>query len=137
MFTSVLRARPGQGTKRSPRNLRRAFLAAAVVLALSTAMTAAATAQVAAPATAALGDQIAVSGSGFGAGQSGVLTFNGGTVTSFQASSSGAFSVPFVIPAWAVANSTGRISAKTSSGTLIATTTLLIVPAGSVPAGIF
>jgi acid phosphatase len=128
MFTGYANAPTVEGThKRSPRELRLAVIAAALVLALSTAMSvSAATAQVSTSSAAAPGDQIAVTGSGFAAGQSGQLTFNGGAVTSFQASSSGDFSVPFVVPTWAPMNATGRISAKTSLGTLIATTTLTI-----------
>ena len=128
MLTGFANAHTVEGThKRSPRELRLAVIAAALVLAFAMAMSvSAATAQISTPSAAAPGDQIAVTGSGFAAGQSGQLTFNGGAVTSFQASSSGAFSVPFVVPTWAPMNATGRISAKTSSGTLIATTTLTI-----------
>jgi Phosphoesterase family. len=128
MFTGFANAPTVEGThKRSPRELRLAVIAAALVLALSTAMSvSAATAQISTSSAVAPGDQIAVTGSGFGAGQSGQLTFNGGAVASFQASSSGAFSVPFVVPTWAPVNAAGRISAKTSSGALIATTTLTI-----------
>ncbi len=135
MFTRFANAPTVEGTrKRSPRKVRLVFLAAAAVLALSTAMTVfAATARVSTPAAAAPGEQIAVSGTGFASGQSGKLTFNGSAVTTFKASSSGAFNVPFVVPSWAVANSTGRISAKTSSDSLIATTTLTIA-ASVVPA---
>ncbi|HEX7495194.1 MAG TPA: alkaline phosphatase family protein [Candidatus Limnocylindrales bacterium] len=128
MFTSFATAHTVEGThRRSPRTLRLAVIATALVLAFATVMSvSAATAQIATPSAAAPGDQIAVTGSGFAAGQSGQLTFNGGAVTSFQASSSGAFSAPFVVPNWAPMNATGRISAKTSSGSLIATTTLTI-----------
>jgi acid phosphatase len=128
MFTSFATAHTVEGThKRSPRELRLAVIAAALVLAFAMAMSvSAATARISTPSAAARGGQIAVTGSGFAAGQSGQLTFNGGAVTSFQASSSGAFSVPFVVPTWAPMNATGRISAKTSSGSLIATTTLTI-----------
>ncbi|MGZ6268231.1 MAG: hypothetical protein ACXWNR_06710, partial [Candidatus Limnocylindrales bacterium] len=135
MFTRFANAPTAEGTrKRSPRKARLAFLVAAAVLALTTAMTVfAATARVSTPAAAAPGAQITVSGTGFAAGQSGKLTFNGSAVTTFKASSSGAFNVPFVVPGWAVVNSTGRISAKTSSDSLIATTTLTIA-ASVVPA---
>ena len=126
MLTGFANAHTVEGThKRSPRELRLAVIAAALVLAFSTVMSvSAATAQISTPSAAAPGDQIAVTGYGFAAGQSGQLTFNGGAVTSFQASSSGAFSVPFAVPTWAPMNATGRISAKTSSSSLIATTTL-------------
>jgi hypothetical protein len=128
MLTGFANAHTVEGThKRSPRELRFAVIAAALVLALSTAMSVfASTAQISTPSAAAPGDQIAVTGAGFAAGQSGQLTFNGGAVTTFDASSSGAFSVPFVVPTWAPVNAAGRISAKMSSGTLIATTTLTI-----------
>jgi hypothetical protein len=107
--------------------IKLALFACVTILAMSAAMTvSAATACVTAPAQAAPGATITVAGSGFVAGQTGNLTYNGGVVTSFAASSGGAFSVPFKIPSKAVAGSTGRISAKTSSGSLLATTTLSI-----------
>ena len=112
---------------RSPRVLRLATLAAGAILAMSVVVTAfAAGAQVSAPAMAAPGDQITVTGTGFGSGQAGNLTYDGGVVTTFTASSAGSFSAPFVMPDWAVMGATGRISAKTASGTLIATTTLAV-----------
>jgi hypothetical protein len=110
-----------------PGRIRLVAFAAAAILAMSAVMTvSAATARVSAPAQAAPGDTITVTGSGFAARQTGNLTYNGGIVTRFTASTRGAFSVPFKIPANAALEGTGRISAKTSSGTLLATTTLRI-----------
>jgi hypothetical protein len=87
---------------------------------------AAASASISAPAVAAPGAQIAVSGQGFGASQAGVLTYNGGQIATFTATSAGSFSAAVTIPASVTIGSTGRISAKTSSGSLLATTTLII-----------
>jgi hypothetical protein len=110
-----------------PGRLKLAVFVSVAILAMSVVMTvSAATARVSAPAQAAPGATVTVTGSGFAAGQAGNLTYNGGVVTKFTASSSGAFSVPFRIPSSAAPGSTGRISAKTSSGTLLATTTLSI-----------
>jgi len=98
-------------------------------MAMSAVMVAeAASASLSAPASATLGSQITVVGSGFGAGQAGNLTYNGGVVTTFTATAAGSFSVPFGIPSWAVLG-TGRISAKDAAGTAVATTTITIVAA--------
>ena len=128
MFHNPFRLPPSSGLKgRSPRNLRLLTVAAVVVLALSAVMTAAAaSASISAPAVAAPGAHVAVSGHGFGAGQAGVLTYNGGQVATFTASSAGSFSAAVTIPASATIGSTGRISAKTGSGSLLATTTLSV-----------
>jgi len=128
MFQSPSRLPLTNGLRRSsPRRLRLLAVMAVAILALSAVMTAAAaSASISAPATAAPGSQITVSGIGFGAGQAGVLTYNGGQVTKFTASSAGAFSAPFTIPSGASLGSTGRISAKTTAGALLATTTLAI-----------
>jgi hypothetical protein len=118
------------GKTNSPRKARLLAAAAAAILAMSLVMTvSAASATLKAPASATLGASITVTGSGFSAGQKGNLTYNGGVVSAFTASSAGALSVPITIPKWAVIG-TGRISAKTTGGTLLATTTLTIV-AGS------
>jgi phosphatidylinositol-3-phosphatase len=124
--------RPTVATPRHPsRKARLLAAAAAAVLAMSVVMTAsAASATLKAPASANLGSSITVTGSGFAAGQKGNLTFNGGLVTTFTASSAGSMSVPMAIPSWAVIG-TGRISAKTTGGTVLATTTLTICAAGS------
>jgi acid phosphatase len=71
-----------------------------------------------------------VAGSGFGAGQAGSLTINGCLEATFVASASGSFSVLFPIPS-ATTLGTGRISAKTTTGALIATTTLAIATGGN------
>ena len=128
MFHNPFRLPPSSGLKgRSPRNLRLLTVAAVVVLALSAVMTAAAaSASISAPAAAAPGAQVAVSGQGFGAGQAGVLTYNGGQVATFTATSAGSFSAAVTIPPGAAIGSTGRISAKTNSGSLLATTTLAV-----------
>jgi len=128
MFHNPFRLPPSSGLKgRSPRNLRILTVAAVVVLALSAVVTAAAaSASISAPAVAAPGAQVAVSGHGFGAGQAGVLTYNGGQVATFTATSAGSFSTSVTIPASVSIGSTGRISAKTSSGSLLATTTLTV-----------
>jgi hypothetical protein len=112
---------------RSTRVLRLATLTAGVILAMSVVLTAsAASASVSAPATAAPGSVITVKGAGLVSAQKGNLTYNGGVVTTFTASATGSFSVPFTIPSTAAIGSTGRISAKTTTGTVIATTTLTI-----------
>jgi len=124
MSQDLAPARTGQ--RRRLRGVRVLALLAAAALAVTTAITvsAATSPTVAVPATAVPCQTLWVSGSGFSAGQSGNLTFNGAQVTTFTADSNGAFSAPFEIPDWATPNGTGRISAKTSSGGLIATTTL-------------
>ena len=113
--------------RRSPRKLRLLASSAVAVLVMAAAMSVmAASATLSAPSQAAPGAAVTVSGSGFAAGQAGNLTFNGAVVKSFAASASGAFSVAMTIPTSAALGSTGRISAKTSSGTLLASTTLSI-----------
>jgi hypothetical protein len=103
------------------------FAAVAVVLAFSAfAAVEAASAHLSAPSEAMPGQSVVVSGSGFSAGQSGNLTYNGGVIEKFKASRSGTFSLPFTIPRKAVPGR-GRISAKTTSGKLLSTTTLAIV----------
>ncbi len=113
---------------RTSRKLRLVAVVAAAALAVTTAMTvSAATAPtISVPANAVPCQTVWVAGSGFADGQSGVLTFNGGQVTTFVASATGSFNLPFQIPDTAAPNTTGRISAKSSSGTLIATSTLAI-----------
>jgi hypothetical protein len=110
--------------------LRFVVISAASIVALTAAMTvlAATGSHLSAPATAAPYQTITVNGSGFAAGQTGILTYNGGPVTTFTASESGAFAVPFTMPDWLIPNATGRISAKTASRSLLATTTLAITP---------
>jgi hypothetical protein len=106
--------------------LRLIAVAAAAILTLSGVLVAeAASATLAVPSQATLRAQITAGGSGFVSGQAGNLTYNGGLVTTFTASSDGAFSVPFSIPSWAVVG-TGRISAKDGAGTLLATATINI-----------
>ena len=119
----------------SPRRLKLIASAAVAILVLSAAVTAmAASAALSAPAQAAPGSQITVAGSGFAASQAGNLTYNGAVVTTFAASPTGAFTVTMAIPASAALGSTGRISAKTSSGTVLASTTLIVgALAGTVP----
>jgi phosphatidylinositol-3-phosphatase len=118
---------PTEPHGRSRRLVRLVTVAAGAVLAMSVALNvSAATTSVAVQRMAAPGDHIVISGAGFAPGQAGNLTYNGGLVTTFVASSNGSYSVPFVVPDSALMDSTGRISAKTSSGVLISTTTLLI-----------
>jgi hypothetical protein len=128
MSTSL--ARPSLLTvssRRSSRVLRLATLAAGAILAMSVVLNvSAATAHVSVPTMAAPGAHITVNGTGFGSNQVGHLTYDDAVVTSFNASASGSFSVPFVVSDWAMWNATGRISAKTASGALIATTTLTV-----------
>ena len=138
---------PRRSRRRSPRPVRLASIAAGVLLALALATSAAALvggAGISAPAEANPGSTITVAGHGFAAGQTGRLTYNGGSVADFAASPSGTFNVPFTIPNAAIAGSTGRISARDSAGDLLATTVLLIglndappatltVPAQAVP----
>jgi hypothetical protein len=121
--------------RHSPRRLKLLGSAAVAVLVLSAAVTAmAASAALSVPAQAAPGSQITVAGSGFAASQAGNLTYNGAVLTTFAATTSGAFSVTMAIPASAALGSTGRISAKTSAGTVLATTTLIVgAAAGTVP----
>jgi phosphatidylinositol-3-phosphatase len=117
---------------RLPLGFRLGIVVAVAAAVASAAMTvSAATPKVTAPAAALPGATITVTGSGYHAGQTGNLTYNGAVVTKFTASSSGAISVAFKIPSTAKLNTTGRISAKKSDGRLLATTTLRI---GAVPA---
>jgi phosphatidylinositol-3-phosphatase len=120
---------------RHSRKLRLIAAVAAAALAFTTAMTvsAATPPTIAVPAKAGPCQTLWVVGSGFAGGQSGMLTYNGGQVTTFVASATGGFDVPFEMPDTAVANTTGRVSAKTMSGSLIATTTLSIVPEAKTP----
>lgn len=120
---------------RSSRKLRLIAVFAAAALAVTTAMTvSAATApSISVPANAVPCQTVWVAGSGFAGGQSGVLTFNGGRMAAFVASTSGSFDVAVEIPDTAVPNTTGRISAKTASGTLIATSTLGIATGVTTP----
>ncbi len=102
--------------------------AAAAILVMSVVSTALASgARLSIPSQATLGSQITVTGNGFKSHQTGNLTYNGGVVKGFTASSSGSFKVSITIPRWAVVG-TGRVSAKTKSGHLLATKTLAIVP---------
>ncbi len=102
--------------------------AAVVILGFSAAVTVAAkgpaTLQV--PSQATPGSTVTVSGSGFQEDQVGMLTYNGGKVISFVASS-GSFTELFKIPDSADVGSRGRISAKTDDADLLATSTLAIV----------
>ena len=114
---------------RVPRSLRLLAVAASLAVAMSAVLVAeAASASLSTPANASLGSQITVVGSGFGAGQAGNLTYNGGVVTTFTATAAGSFSVSFGIPSWATIGA-GRISAKDAAGTALATTTVTIVAA--------
>jgi hypothetical protein len=100
--------------RRAPRKLRLIASSAVGILVMAAAVSVmAASAGLSAPAQAAPGAQITVSGSGFAAGQAGNLTYNGAVVTTFAASTSGAFSVTVTIPTSAALGSTARISAKT------------------------
>ena len=118
------------GIRRSPsRKLRLLALTAAAMLTVSAVMSvSAASASLTVPPQAALGSQITVAGSGFASGQTGNLTYNGGSVTGFSASTAGAFSASFTVPSWAVLG-TGRISAKDAAGELLASSTVTIVAA--------
>ena len=131
---SIIDARlPHSAVRRGyrPRRLRLIAVAAAAILTLSGVLVAeAASATLTVPSQTTAGAQITVSGSGFGLGQSGNLTYNGGVVTTFTASSAGAFSAPFSIPSWAVVG-TGRISAKDSAGTVLASTTINVTAAST------
>ena len=123
--------------KRWPLVLRLAPVLVGVILASTVALTVTAeTARLSAPAQAPSGSTIMVTGRGLVPGQAGQLTFNGGAVTSFTASSSGWFSVPFTIPDFAVNGRFGRISAKDGASNLLATTLLLIDPVDAVPASL-
>jgi hypothetical protein len=116
-----------------PRRLRLIAVAAAAILTLSGVLVAeAASATLTVPSQTTAGAQITVSGSGFGLGQSGNLTYNGGVVTTFTASSAGAFSAPFSIPSRAVVG-TGRISAKDSAGTVLASVTITVAGVSPTP----
>ena len=116
------------GLMRPSRALRIFAIAASAALALTMAITVAAAGgpSISAPSSAAPTQTLWVSGSGFQAGQTGMLTYNGAQVTSFAADANGAVTSPFEIPYWAAPGGVGRISAKTSGGSLLATTTLTI-----------
>jgi len=117
----------------SPRKLRLIAVAAAAILTLSGVLVAeAASATLVVPSQTTLGAQVTVSGTGFGLGQAGNLTYNGGVVTTFTASSAGAFSAPFSIPSWATVG-TGRISAKDSAGTVLASVTITVAGVSPTP----
>ncbi len=75
------------------------------------------------PKYANAGTSILVGGAGFSAGRTGNLTIDGLVVRTFTAGSNGTFQAKFVIPT-STPEGTARISAQTSSGTVIATTTL-------------
>jgi hypothetical protein len=117
----------------SPRKLRLIAVAAAAILTLSGVLVAeAASATLTVPSQTTLGAQVTVSGTGFGLGQAGNLTYNGGVVTTFTASSAGAFSAPFSIPSWATVG-TGRISAKDGAGTVLASVTITVAGVSPMP----
>jgi hypothetical protein len=128
--TSTRLTGPVVGIRRSPsRKLRLLALTAAAILTVSAVMSvSAASASLTVPSQATLGSRITIAGSGFGSGQTGNLTYNGGLVTGFSASTAGAFSVSVTVPSWAVLG-TGRISAKDAAGNLLATSTVTIVAA--------
>jgi hypothetical protein len=110
-----------------PSRLRRraALVFASALLGLSafSQAQAATSARLSVPAEATPGENVTVNGSHFHSGQRGNLTYNGAVIEGFKASSSGSFSKAFTIPSKARLGR-GRISAKTTSGTLLATTTL-------------
>jgi len=121
-------------TRRFSSAVRLGTVAAGAILAMSVVLSAfAANAHISVPAMAEPGAHITVYGTGFRSGQVGNLTYNGGVVTGFKASASGSFSAPFTIPDSAVMDDVGRISAKTRSATLIATSTLAIGPKVTAP----
>ncbi len=128
---SSTRALPptGRPVSRRLRPVHLAAVAAMLVVALAweAAPAVAATPVLTAPASAAPGQTITVTGTYFAAAQVGMITFNGGKIGTFTASSAGSFSVSVVIPSTATVGSTGRISAKDNAANLLATTTLLIV----------
>ena len=82
-------------------------------------------ARLSAPSQAAPGETIPVHGSGFAAGQSGNLTYNGKVIEPFHASSGGEFGATLTIPSDTKLD-TGRISAKTMTEDVLASTTLTI-----------
>ena len=109
----------------SARVLRLSVVAMTSVLALGLVLNVtASTSAMNVPGYAAPGAQITVTGTGFSSSQTGNLTFNGAVITSFKASSAGAFTAPFTIPASAPVNTLGRISAKTAAGAVLGTSTL-------------
>lgn len=123
--------------KRWPLALRLVPVVVGAILAMTVALTVTAdTARLSAPAQAASGSTITVSGYGLVPGQTGHLTYDGGVVSDFAASPSGLFSVPFTIPDFAVTGRFGRISAKDSASNLLATTLLLINPSDAIPASL-
>jgi phosphatidylinositol-3-phosphatase len=88
-----------------------------------------------APDTAVPGASVSVSGSGYGPGETGNLTYDGAVMTTFTASDAGSFSVPFPIPGSTTPDHVGRISAKNTDSSLIATTTLTITAGVPVSSG--
>ena len=82
------------------------------------------------PAQALPGQSIEVQGKAFPPNQSGSITYDGQVIEAFQSNPSGMFTATVTIPLTATIG-TGRISAKTASGDLLATATLQIV--SSVP----
>ena len=123
--------------KRWPLVLRLAPVLVGAMLATTVALTVTAeTARLTAPTQAPSGSTIMVTGRGLVPGQTGQLTYNGGVVTTFTASSDGWFSVPFTIPDFAVNGRFGRISAKDATSNLLATTLLLIDPSDATPASL-
>jgi hypothetical protein len=113
----------GQKLGRVPRALKVAFAAIVVVAAMSVATAISDAAVLSVPDRADPGSTIAVSGWGFGGGQTGELTYNGSVVAQFLASSTGTFTVPITIPADAPPG-TGRISAKSGGSAVLTTVTL-------------
>ena len=119
--------------RRPRRRHRLVFAGLASILALSAfASVEAASARLYVPSVAAAGQSITVRGTGFHSGQIGNLTYNGGVVEAFKASSSGSFNLAFRIPPKAKPGR-GRISAKTKSSALLATTTLTITSSSGSP----
>jgi hypothetical protein len=123
--------------KRWPLVLRLAPVLVGAMLAMTVALTVTAeTARLTAPTQAPSGSMITVTGRGLVPGQTGQLTYNGGVVTTFTASPAGWFSVPFIIPDFAVNGRFGRISAKDGTSNLLATTLLLINPSDAMAASL-
>jgi hypothetical protein len=123
--------------KRWPLVLRLVPVAVGAILAMTVALTVTAeTASLSAPTQAASGSTITVTGRGLVPDQTGQLTYNGGVVTTFTASPSGWFSVPFTIPDSAVTGRFGRISARDDASNLLATTLVLVDPPDAIPASL-
>jgi hypothetical protein len=105
-------------------------LVGVIVLSLSAlAAVDASSARLRVPGQAYPGQTVRVVGQGFAPRQTGNLTYNGGVVRTFTASTTGSFNVTFKVPLKARVGARGRISAKTRSGGLLATSTLAIVSA--------